>query len=388
VPNRVESRQPCKQADFSCFSCAEDKKMNQIEQAIDINVPVKAAYEQCLRFSDYPRFMDGVESVRVVDEKHLHWRAQHQGKAVEWSSIITERDPERSIAWQDVDGPHRTTMLDFSQLAPQKARIQAVLTLREGQGAFEDDTELVRKRLAGDLERLKKLLEGSGHDWNEWPSANDVQAASAHSIPVGDASEESSPSAQGKLASFSQPDEQQSHHKGAHADSQGHGRGDKTAKAIQGLLQGWDQPLSMVRKISGEMDQLFERLIGRPMTGKWGHGVPGRWAPTVEVAQRAQEFVVSADLPGVAKPDVRIEVHGDKLTIEGERREPGEQKCLPGYRRSERHYGHFYRQVPLPEGIQPDKIRATLLNGVLEIRMPLPPGMGEHGRRVDIEDLS
>lgn len=157
---------------------------------------------------------------------------------------------------------------------------------------------------------------------------------------------------------------------------------------VQGLLHGLDQPLSIVRKMSGEMDQLFERLIGRPMSSKWGYGISGRWVPTVEVAQRANEFVVSADLPGVAKQDVCIEIQDDKITIEGERREPGEQKIMPGYRRSERNYGRFYRQLPLPAGVQPEKIRATLLNGVLEIRMPLPPGMGRQGHRIDIEDLS
>jgi HSP20 family molecular chaperone IbpA/ribosome-associated toxin RatA of RatAB toxin-antitoxin module len=363
--------------------------MNQIEQAIDINAPVKAVYEQCARFSDYPRFMEGVESVRAVDEKHVHWRAMRRGQVVEWSSVITERDPERSIAWQDVDGPHQSSMLRFTSLNPQKTRIQAVLTLAEGQNEFEGGMESLKQRLAGDLDRLKKLLENSGHDWDEWPSTHDARVASAHSIPVGDASAESSQSTQEDASASSQEEEHQRRRDGMHEDAQGHSpRGDAATKAIQGLLQGLDQPLSIVRKMSGEMDQLFERLIGRPMASKWGHGMPGRWAPTVEVAQRAQEFVISVDLPGVAKQDVHIEVHGDKLTIEGERREPGEQKSLPGYRRSERHYGRFYRQVPLPEGTQPDRIRATLLNGVLEIRMPLPPGMGERGRRVDIEDLS
>jgi HSP20 family molecular chaperone IbpA len=361
--------------------------MNQIEQTVDINVPVKAAYEQCLRFSDYPRFVEGVESVRTVDERHVHWRALRQGQVVEWSSVITERDPERSIAWQDVDGPRQSSMLRFTSLEQEKTRIQAVLTLAETLHDSEGGIASVKQRLAGDLERLKKLLENSGHDWNEWPSAHDARAESAHSIPVSDASAEPSRPEREKASASSRPEEPR--RDGMNEDTQGHSSpGDAAAKAIQGLLQGLDQPLSIVRKMSGEMDQLFERLIGRPMTSKWGHGMSGKWAPTVEVAQRAQEFVISADLPGVAKQDVYIEVHGNKLTIEGERREPGEQKSLPGYRRTERYYGRFYRQIPLPEGIPPDRIRATLLNGVLEIRMPLPPGLGEHGRRVDIEDGS
>lgn len=359
--------------------------MNQIEQAVDVNVPLKAAYAQCLRFSDYPRFMERVESVRAVDEKHLRWRALRQGKKVEWSSVITERDPECSIAWQDVDDPRQTSTLSFIPLGPEKTRIRAVLALADGEEDFEEGGEQTESRLAGDLERLKKLLESKGHDWNEWPSTHDAQASPARAIHVdGDSISDSQyrqeksldSASQGRYGSMSQDTPDSGH------------RSDTAAKSIQGLLRGWDQPLSIVRKMSGEMDQLFERLIGRQMAGKWGRGMPGRWTPTVEVAQRVQEFVISVDLPGVAKQDVHIEVHGSNLTIEGERREPDEQKSLPGYRRTERHYGRFYRQLPLPDNVETEKIRATLLNGVLEIRMPLPPGMGEQGRRVDIEDLS
>ena len=369
--------------------------MERIEHAIDVNAPAKAVYERCIRFSDYPRFMEGVEAVRAADERHLHWRAVRNGEVMEWSSVITERDPERCIAWHDLDGRSRTVTLTFSSMDDGKTRVCMAVSMPEeelrAQGAAVK--QQLAQRMAGDLERLKKLLENSGHDWDEWPSTHDPQASSSRSIPVSDASGAGStspsdnqrPASPDGLRSDSSSD---AGHPELNTGPERSSRSDTPGAMVQGLLQGWDQPLSIVRKMSGEMDLLFERLIGRPMVSKWGYGMPGKWAPTVEVAQRAGEFVISVDLPGVARQDVHIEIQDDKLTIEGERREPGEQKSLPGYRRSERSYGRFYRQVPLPAGIQPEKIRATLLNGVLEVRMPLPPGMGKPGRRVDIEDLS
>lgn len=357
--------------------------MERIEKAIDVNVPVRAAYAQCLRFSDYPRFMEDVQEVRLVDERHLHWCAGQPDQISEWSSVITEREHEKSLSWRDREGPQQRVMISFTALEQDKTRIKIVVEQSEQlpsdsrvPASFGSD-----QRIAGNLERLKKLLENEGHDWNEWPSIHQAAPSTVvHSLPLNDTANstgtiprrEGGSQGENSLRADRKPSASSTPLDGL--------------QSVQGLLQGWDQPLSMVRKMSGEMDQLFERLVGRPMANKWGYGLPGKWAPTVEVSQRGQEFVVSVDLPGVEKQDVRVEISEGKLNIEGERREPGEQKSLPGYRRSERHYGRFYSQIPLPEGSAADQMRATLLNGVLEVRMPLPPGMGTQGHRVNIED--
>lgn len=363
--------------------------MERIEKTIDVNAPVKAAYAQCLRFSDYPRFMEGVREVRIVDDRHLHWIAGQPDKMKEWTSVITEREPDKSLAWRDRDGGNRTVMLSFAPLDPDKTRIKITIEY-EAHAAADGTDEFFtdEQRLAGNLERLKKLLENEGHDWNEWPSTHQSQPEQqAQSIPLHDAAGGPANPAgnQNKSAGESAAGSRSGQ---AHKERRGLSNPIEGLHSVQGLLQGWDQPFTLVKKISGEMDQLFERLIGRPVANKWGYGVPGKWVPTVEVAQRGQEFVVSVDLPGVDKKDVHIDISDGKLNIEGERRGPEEQKTLPGYRRSERHYGRFYRQVPLPPGTAPDKIRATLLNGVLEIRMPLPSNFGKQGHRVDIEDRS
>src|SRR5205823_5422781 len=108
---------------------------------------------------------------------------------------------------------------------------------------------------------------------------------------------------------------------GGHAES--HGRSGPAW--LPNLLQGWDDPMMMMRKMGEEMDQLFERFIGRPMATRIGGqgGMAGRWMPPVEISHRDNQLVVCADLPGIKREDVQIEINGNKLTIEGERREEG-----------------------------------------------------------------
>lgn len=166
-------------------------------------------------------------------------------------------------------------------------------------------------------------------------------------------------------------------------------RGSSTSSSpgwFPNLLQGWDEPMSMMRKMSEELDQLFDRFIGRPMISGLGRGgVAGKWMPSIEVSQQDNDLVVSADLPGMTKEDVNITIALGKLTIEGERREAQEQTVAPGYRRSERSYGQFYRMIPLPEGVNAEAAHATMRDGVLTIHVPLPNEEERRGRKLDIQ---
>ncbi|MDO9217412.1 MAG: Hsp20/alpha crystallin family protein, partial [Lacisediminimonas sp.] len=175
----------------------------------------------------------------------------------------------------------------------------------------------------------------------------------------------------------------------------GMGAGAAGASAGLGGAQAWlrnqfprlEEPIGMMRRMSEEMDQLFERFIGRPIASRFGQGqggVAGKWMPQVEVVQQDDALLVSADLPGIRREDISIEVLHDRLTIEGERREQVAQpKTDEGYRRSERCYGRFYRMIPLPHGVDPDHARASLQDGVLEVRIPMPAA-ARQPHRVDI----
>ena len=92
-----------------------------------------------------------------------------------------------------------------------------------------------------------------------------------------------------------------------------------------------------------------------------------------------------ADLPGLKKEDVQVDVTENAITIHGERREEHQDE-REGYFHSEREYGQFYRTIPLPEGVITDSAQASFKNGVLEISMQAPPAEATRGRRIEIKD--
>jgi len=154
-------------------------------------------------------------------------------------------------------------------------------------------------------------------------------------------------------------------------------------------------PFSFMRRFSEEMDRLFEDFgFGRgwlaPSFGRdffpAGFGGFGQtvWSPQVEVFEREGQLVVRADLPGLNKDEVKVEVANDTITISGERKSEHEEK-REGFYRSERSYGSFYRQIPLPEGVSADDAMATFNNGVLEVTMRAPQRQSR-SRRLEIKD--
>jgi HSP20 family protein len=98
--------------------------------------------------------------------------------------------------------------------------------------------------------------------------------------------------------------------------------------------------------------------------------MPAAWTPALEMFTKNNELVVRAEIPGLKKEDVIVEVTDENLVIRGERKEEKEEKGK-GFYRSERTYGSFYRTVPLPEGVKTETAKATVNNGVLEIIMPM-----------------
>jgi HSP20 family protein len=147
-------------------------------------------------------------------------------------------------------------------------------------------------------------------------------------------------------------------------------------------------PFTFMRRFSEEMDHLLEDFGGRgwltPMLDK-AQLPQGPWSPQVEIIQRDDELVLRADLPGLSKDDVNVEIANDGITIEGERRNEHEEKG-EGYFRSERSYGKFYRRIPLPEGVEAEDANASFKNGVLEITMPVAKREERKPRRLEIRE--
>jgi HSP20 family protein len=101
--------------------------------------------------------------------------------------------------------------------------------------------------------------------------------------------------------------------------------------------------------------------------------------------RRDNEIVVRADVPGMTKNDLTVEVTDGQLVLRGERKQEKEEK-KEGFYRAERTYGTFYRMLPLPEGVKVDEAKATIKDGVLEVTVPAPPKIEEKKRTVAIEE--
>jgi HSP20 family protein len=154
--------------------------------------------------------------------------------------------------------------------------------------------------------------------------------------------------------------------------------------------QASTSPFRALERFADEVDRMFSDFgfgaFGRPF-GRSAAESDLMWTPQIEVSQRNNELVVRADLPGLTKDDVKVDVTDDAIVIQGERRREQEEE-RGGVFRSERSYGSFYRAVPLPEGAIADQAKATFKDGVLEITLPAPPEQVTRGRRIEITDAS
>jgi HSP20 family protein len=131
----------------------------------------------------------------------------------------------------------------------------------------------------------------------------------------------------------------------------------------------FDRDLRLMRQMTRDIDRLFGDFGMRtPVFDRFTTDVA--WIPELEVYERDGRFVVRADLPGMRKEDVKVNVQDNVLIIEGERKVEDELK-KDGFHRTERSYGTFFRSLPLPEGVKLDKIDAIFKDGVLEIGMPI-----------------
>lgn len=146
-------------------------------------------------------------------------------------------------------------------------------------------------------------------------------------------------------------------------------------------------PFGSLRRFADEMDRIFDDFTfgRRDATSSRRQGATSDlWAPNVDVVQRANELVVKADLPGLSKDDVTVDISDDAITISGERQSEREED-RDGVYRVERSYGSFYRVIPLPEGAITEQAKAQFKDGVLQITMPAPPSQATRGRRLEIQ---
>ncbi|HJP87684.1 MAG TPA: SRPBCC family protein [Candidatus Limnocylindrales bacterium] len=144
--------------------------MAKVEHSIDVDVPVQVAYDQWTQFEDFPRFMDKVESVKQIDDTHLHWVATVAGKRKEWDAEITEQTPDQRIAWTSTTGARNAGVVTFHHLDDNTTRVMLQLDV-EPEGIIETAGTAVgifENQVVGDLERFKDFIEARGTETGAW----------------------------------------------------------------------------------------------------------------------------------------------------------------------------------------------------------------------------
>jgi uncharacterized membrane protein len=144
--------------------------VSTIEQSIEVDVPVRTAYDQWSQFEEFPRFMEGVESVRQLDDTHLHWVAEVAGQRREWDAEITEQHPEERIAWTSTSGQRNAGVVTFHRLADDRTKVMLQID-HDPDGLLDkagDALGLVRRQTKADLTRFKELIEARGEASGGW----------------------------------------------------------------------------------------------------------------------------------------------------------------------------------------------------------------------------
>jgi uncharacterized membrane protein len=144
--------------------------MSEIMESVDVNVPVRTAYDQWTQFETFPTFMEGVKRVRQLDDRNLEWVADVAGKEKHWKARITEQEPDQRIAWTSIEGAHNAGVVTFHRLAEGLSRVTLQLDV-EPDGPVEaaaDALGVVKRRVKGDMKRFKEFIESRGRETGAW----------------------------------------------------------------------------------------------------------------------------------------------------------------------------------------------------------------------------
>ncbi|HVL94229.1 MAG TPA: SRPBCC family protein [Solirubrobacteraceae bacterium] len=155
--------------------------MSTIEESIEVNVPLQTAYNQWTQFEEFPQFMEGVEEIRQLDDTHLHWKTRIGGIEREFDAEVTEQTPDERIAWRATSGTTHAGVVTFHRIDDSTTRIMLQLD-SEPEGIVEkagDALGILKRRVKGDMERFKALIESRGTETGAWRGDVDAPGTSA-----------------------------------------------------------------------------------------------------------------------------------------------------------------------------------------------------------------
>jgi uncharacterized membrane protein len=151
-------------------SAPASEKETAVEEEIEVAVPVATAYNQWTQFEEFPRFMDGVDEVRQLDDTLLHWAATVSGRHAEWEAKIVEQEPDRRITWESTDGKYTRGSVSFEEAGAGRSRIRLQMTYTPDGVAEKIGSAagLDKRRIRGDLERFRELIESRRVESDAW----------------------------------------------------------------------------------------------------------------------------------------------------------------------------------------------------------------------------
>jgi HSP20 family protein len=160
------------------------------------------------------------------------------------------------------------------------------------------------------------------------------------------------------------------------------------------LSLGDVHPIAVMNRLAEQMDRLVDDFglhvpsfvgRGRELLRREAGLIPGAWSPRLEIKDADGRFLVRAELPGMSKQDIDVQVTNDMLTIRGERKQDKEER-REGYHYNECSYGSFFRAIPLPEGVDSSRATAEYRNGMLEVSMPSPKRVQAQPRQIEVQE--
>ncbi len=155
------------------------KSMSNYEHSVDVNVPIRTAYNQWTQFEEFPQFMEGVESITQVDDNTLRWKASIAGKTEEWTAEITEQTPDQRVAWTSTSGAKNAGVVTFHHIDDNTTRVMLQVDY-DPEGFVEnvgDALGMVDRRMKNDLEKFKEFIEARGMETGGW--RGDIEQTSA-----------------------------------------------------------------------------------------------------------------------------------------------------------------------------------------------------------------
>jgi uncharacterized membrane protein len=144
--------------------------MERLQKSIEVDRPLNQVYNQWTQFEEFPRFMEGVKSVKQLDDTRLHWVAEIGGKEKEWTAKIIEQIPDHRIAWESESGEFTSGVVSFQTVGPNRTRVTLEITY-DPKGFVEnagDAIGVVSRRIENDLKRFKEFIENRGQETGAW----------------------------------------------------------------------------------------------------------------------------------------------------------------------------------------------------------------------------